>query len=84
VLIPIIFIPFFTHLPALILMIFWFGIQVMSGLAALGAQATGGGGGVAWWAHIGGFVAGFVLVWFFRTRRRSYDIRHRYDRFGWG
>jgi membrane associated rhomboid family serine protease len=84
VLIPIIIIPWFTHVPAFLLMIVWFGLQVVSGVAALGARATGGEGGVAWFAHIGGFVAGLVLVWFFRTRRRSYDIRQQYDRFGWG
>jgi membrane associated rhomboid family serine protease len=84
VIIPITIIPWFTNLPAWILMIFWFGTQVLSGLAALGARATGGEGGVAWWAHIGGFLAGLLLVWFFRSGRRSYDVRHQYDRFGWG
>jgi len=84
VVIPIIIIPWLTNLPAVILMIFWFLMQVFSGVAALGARATGGEGGVAWFAHIGGFVAGLILVWFFRTRRRSYDVRHQYDRFGWG
>jgi membrane associated rhomboid family serine protease len=84
VLIPIIIIPWFTHVPAFVLMIVWFLLQVMSGLGELGARATGGEGGVAWFAHIGGFVAGLILVWFFRTRRRSYDVRQQYDRFGWG
>ncbi len=84
VLIPIIIIPWFTHLPAFVLMFVWFATQVWAGVAELGARAMGGEGGVAWWAHIGGFVAGLVLVWFFRTRRRSYDVRHQYDRFGWG
>jgi membrane associated rhomboid family serine protease len=84
VLIPIIIIPWFTHIPAFVLMILWFVMQVFSGLAELGARATGGEGGVAWFAHIGGFVAGLILVWFFRTRRRSYDVRQQYDRFGWG
>jgi membrane associated rhomboid family serine protease len=84
VLIPIIIIPWITNLPAFVLMLFWFFTQVLSGAAQLGARATGGEGGVAWFAHIGGFVAGLVLVWFFRTRRRSLDVRHQYDRFGWG
>ena len=84
VLIPIIIIPWFTHLPAVVLMVLWFAIQVFSGLGEFGARATGGEGGVAWFAHIGGFVAGLVLVWFFRTRRRSHDEREQYDRFGWG
>jgi membrane associated rhomboid family serine protease len=84
VLIPIIIIPWFTSLPAFVLMIVWFAIQVMSGLAEFGARATGGGGGVAWFAHIGGFVAGLILVWFFRTRRRSYDAGQQRDRFDMG
>jgi membrane associated rhomboid family serine protease len=84
VLIPIIIIPWFTHLPAVVLMVAWFAIQLVSGLGEFGARATGGEGGVAWFAHIGGFVAGLVLVWFFRTRRRSHDVREQYDRFGWG
>jgi len=84
VLIPIVIIPWFTTLPAFVLMIVWFLLQLVSGLGELGARATGGEGGVAWFAHIGGFVAGLILVWFFRTRRRSYDTRQQYDRFGWG
>jgi membrane associated rhomboid family serine protease len=84
VIIPIIVIPWFTNLPAWVLMIFWFATQVFSGLAELGARATGGEGGVAWWAHIGGFLAGLLLVWFFRSRRRSFDIQSQYDRFRWG
>jgi membrane associated rhomboid family serine protease len=59
-------------------------IQVFSGFAELGARATGGEGGVAWFAHIGGFVAGLILVWFFRTRRRSYDADQGKERSGIG
>ena len=84
VLIPIIIIPWFTNLPAFVLMLFWFATQILSGVASLGARATGGAGGVAWFAHIGGFIAGLVLVLFFKTRRRSLDVRQQYDRFGWG
>jgi len=84
VLIPIIIIPWFTHLPAFVLVAVWFVLQVISGVGELGGRATGGEGGVAWFAHIGGFIAGLILVWFFRTRRRSYDVRQQHDRFGWG
>jgi membrane associated rhomboid family serine protease len=84
VLIPIIIIPWFTSLPAFVLMLVWFVIQVFSGFAELGARATGGEGGVAWFAHIGGFVAGLILVCFFRTRRRSYDSGRGEDRAGIG
>jgi membrane associated rhomboid family serine protease len=45
-------------LPAWVMLAYWIGIQVLSGLAAFGDE----GGGVAFWAHVGGFVAGLVLV----------------------
>jgi membrane associated rhomboid family serine protease len=45
-------------LPAIAMLGYWFILQLASGLPALGAT----GGGVAFWAHVGGFVAGFVLV----------------------
>jgi membrane associated rhomboid family serine protease len=51
----------FVELPALLVLGFWFVLQFFSGLASLGYQAARAGG-VAWWAHIGGFVAGLILV----------------------
>jgi membrane associated rhomboid family serine protease len=45
-------------LPAWMMLIYWILIQFVSGLTAIGAQ----GGGVAFWAHVGGFVAGMVLI----------------------
>jgi len=56
------------RVPAAFLIILWFFMQVLSGIAAIG-DVTGGGGGVAWWAHIGGFVFGLVLVAVFHPRR---------------
>jgi membrane associated rhomboid family serine protease len=51
---------FFTSvaLPAWVMLGYWFLIQFVSGLVAF----AGEGGGVAFWAHVGGFVAGVVLV----------------------
>ncbi len=43
---------------------FWFVFQILSSLLTPAGQ-----GGVAWWAHIGGFVAGMVLIPFFKRRR---------------
>jgi membrane associated rhomboid family serine protease len=43
----------------------WFALQLFSGLASLGAPDIGG---VAFWAHVGGFVSGALLVWLFRDR----------------
>jgi len=56
----------FLQLPALYFLGFWFLFQLLS--ASL--VGTGEGGGVAWMAHIGGFVAGALLVRFFVTRPR--------------
>jgi membrane associated rhomboid family serine protease len=50
------------RVPAVLVLGFWFFMQISSGLGALGSQA---GGGVAWFAHIGGFVAGLLLIFLF-------------------
>ncbi len=70
VLIPPIFFWAFK-IPAFVLIGFWFFLQLFSGIATLGYEAVGAGGGVAWWAHIGGFAAGVILVGLFRTQRRQ-------------
>jgi membrane associated rhomboid family serine protease len=56
-LIPIIFIPWFIEIPAFVFLGIWFLIQF-----ANAAGSSGGMGGVAWWAHVGGFIFGMVLV----------------------
>ncbi len=68
--IPIIIIPWFAELPAFIFLGWWFILQVFSGTAAM--VLPGDGGGVAWWGHIGGFVAGIILVFFFRQKGRRH------------
>lgn len=60
-LVPIFFFIQFIELPAFLFIFIWFGLQVLSGMSGL-MHGAGHGGGVAWWAHIGGFVAGFVLI----------------------
>jgi len=55
-LIPIFFIPYFMEIPAFFFLGFWFLIQFIS---AAGNHGTAGG--IAWWAHIGGFVLGIVF-----------------------
>lgn len=52
--------------PALLFVPIWVGIQLISGLASLGVEQSGG---VAWWAHVGGFVTGALLVRVFATAR---------------
>lgn len=44
-------------IPAWVMLLWWFGLQVLSGSVLVGS-----GGGVAFWAHVGGFVAGVVLI----------------------
>ena len=61
-------IPF--HVPAVFLIGLWFVLQLLNGVAALAATDVVGAGGVAWFAHIGGFVAGLVLVRFFVLGRQ--------------
>jgi hypothetical protein len=56
-LIPILFIPYFIEIPAYFFLGAWFLMQF---LGAAGSSAQGGG--IAWWAHVGGFVAGILLV----------------------
>lgn len=56
-LIPIVIIPFFFEIPAYFFLGFWFLLQFM------GATSTAGGaGGIAWWAHIGGFAFGMIMI----------------------
>jgi len=66
--IPIFFFLQFAELPALVVLGFWFVMQFFNGLISLGYE-TGGMGGVAWWAHVGGFVAGLILILPFRKYR---------------
>jgi membrane associated rhomboid family serine protease len=65
------------EIPALIVLGLWFVIQFFNGAAAL-ATTSAGAGGVAWWAHIGGFVLGMILVGMFpRKDRPRYDYSSR-------
>jgi membrane associated rhomboid family serine protease len=59
---PIFFIPWFFEVPALLWIGVWFDSQLLSGFLMLSAD-TEALGGIAWWAHVGGFVAGLVLIW---------------------
>lgn len=62
-------------IPAIWMLGYWLVVQLVGGLGSLGAQA----GGVAFWAHVGGFVAGAVLVPVFR--KKALVDRHPYH--GW-
>jgi membrane associated rhomboid family serine protease len=64
-----------TRVPAILLIGFWFITQVFSGVASLGT--TEQTSGVAFWAHVGGFVAGLPLVFLLRRPERSPDFAFR-------
>jgi rhomboid family protein len=65
---PLIFFFPLLQVPALVVLGLWFLQQFLFG--ALTLAATAETGGVAWWAHIGGFVAGMLLVGVFQKKRR--------------
>jgi membrane associated rhomboid family serine protease len=70
---------FFTilELPALIVLGLWFLLQVFYGAAELG-QPLGGSGGVAYFAHIGGFLFGLLLIKVFANRiQDDYEVQRR-------
>ena len=54
-------------LPAWVMLLYWAALQFFGGLGSLGAE----GGGVAFWAHVGGFVAGVVLIKLFARSDRT-------------
>jgi membrane associated rhomboid family serine protease len=60
-LVPLLFFFFTFRIPALLMLGYWFAIQFLSGLSTLGEANQGG---VAWWAHIGGFLMGALLILF--------------------
>jgi membrane associated rhomboid family serine protease len=67
--------PLMTRVPALIMIGFWFVTQLLSGVAALGqVEQTSG---VAFWAHIGGFVIGLPLVLLLRQPQRAGQYSYR-------
>lgn len=68
-LLPIFFFFVTRELPAWFFIVFWFLLNVLSGFGSL--HQGGGEGGVAFFAHIGGFIAGFWLIMLLRTRRNS-------------
>jgi rhomboid family protein len=56
---------FFFWIPAVLVLLFWFGEQLLAGLPQLSAVDKNVTGGVAVWAHVGGFITGAVLVHLF-------------------
>ncbi len=64
-LIPVFFIIDIIDISAMVFIGFWFLMQFFSGLQSAGLESSGG---IAWWAHVGGFLAGILMVPIFRKR----------------
>jgi membrane associated rhomboid family serine protease len=71
-LVPILFIFTLMEVPAVLFLVFWFVTQLFSGLMSLNGAS---GGGIAWWAHIGGFLFGMLGSFIFAGRARYSSIR---------
>jgi membrane associated rhomboid family serine protease len=67
-LIPALLLFFTVKIPAFLMLGYWFFVQFFSGVGSLGMSDQGG---VAWWAHVGGFILGGALVIGVRTKMRS-------------
>jgi membrane associated rhomboid family serine protease len=74
VLIPILFLPLFFELHAFVFIGLWFLLQLLQGTVALLHPAEGG---VAWWAHVGGFLAGLLIGPLLLQPERRYRIYQR-------
>ncbi|MFN2447044.1 MAG: rhomboid family intramembrane serine protease [Vicinamibacterales bacterium] len=80
--VPLGFIMTSVALPAWVMLLYWMLLQVLGGFTRIGGE----GGGVAFWAHVGGFLAGVVLVKLFARpdRVRAHESRHwRPEHVGW-
>ncbi|RME65504.1 MAG: rhomboid family intramembrane serine protease, partial [Nitrospirae bacterium] len=74
-LVPLFFIPYFIEIPAFVYLWVWFMTQVFSGTFSLVAPEAAGG--IAWWAHIGGFAFGVLSLPLFKKNENQY--RRLYD-----
>jgi len=79
VLVPLFFFWPFIELPALVVLGFWLVFQFLSGTAS--ALIPNTGAGVAWWAHVGGFLIGMSIFWIFRPRPRVLYRRVRAEQY---
>lgn len=59
---------FVVRLPATVFLGIWFGVQLFSGLG----ESAGSAAGIAWWAHVGGFASGMMLIRLFVRKDRCY------------
>ena len=67
-----------VEIPAIFFLGLWFLMQLLSGVGSLGT-ASDGGGGTAFFAHIGGFVTGLIAGLILRARDRRWERREHYE-----
>jgi membrane associated rhomboid family serine protease len=72
-LVPLFIIWFTARIPAFVFIGLWFIVQFLSGIGSLGPGGTANTGGVAWWAHIGGFLFGVFLARMKRPPTRAIE-----------
>ena len=58
---------FLVPIPAMFILVYWFFLQFIAGITTLGDVTQNG---VAWWAHIGGFLMGMSLAWIAKSRTK--------------
>lgn len=80
-LVPVFIFVQFVEIPAFIFLGFWIIMQFLIGTFSMSLGPTQGG--VAWWAHIGGFAAGAILVFFFKKRKRSLPRQYADQQLPW-
>lgn len=74
VVVPILFIPLLFPVPAIAMLVVWFISQLFNGVLSLSQVNAEYSGGVAWWAHIGGFLTGIIIAY------AGVDDRQKYSR----
>jgi membrane associated rhomboid family serine protease len=73
-LVPLFIIFFTVRIPAFVFILLWFMVQFMSGLGSLGGGVNTGG--VAWWAHVGGFLIGLLIALEVRAAGRGRTLEY--------
>ena len=58
---------FLVPIPAFFILVYWFFLQFIAGVTSIGDVTQGG---VAWWAHVGGFLLGMALTWIIKLRAK--------------
>jgi hypothetical protein len=59
---------FLVPIPAFFILVYWFFLQFIAGVTSIGDMTHGG---VAWWAHVGGFLMGMALTWIAKSRTKA-------------